>query len=87
MKVRVVRLLDPPEMSEKQIAQRQYRATAKGKAAMARYRAKKAKDAAWRANEVERVKRWRLANLMRRRAYNRVWQRTMKRLSAEGARG
>lgn len=78
---RIVRLLDDPvELTARQLAQRKYQASAKGKAALARYRAKKAQDPAWKAAEVARVTVWGKANVMTRRVYKRVWERTARRL-------
>jgi hypothetical protein len=70
---RIVRLLDAKPLNYKQRAQKKYRASAKGKAAMKRYRDKRALDVAFKASEVERVRLWEQANPTRRRVYKRVW--------------
>lgn len=75
MTPRIVQLLDRKPLTRQQLAQRKYRATAKGKAAMARYRQKRALDAAWRTAEAERVRAWEEANPVRRRVYKRIWRR------------
>lgn len=72
---RVVRLLDRKPLTRQQLAQRKYRATPKGKAAMKRYRQKRALDAAWKKSETERVRAWEQANPVRRRVYKRIWLR------------
>lgn len=77
---RIVRLLDPPELTPRQLAQRRYQASAKGKAAVARQRAKQALRAEWRAAEVRRVVRWEQANRITRRVYKRTWAQTNRRL-------
>jgi hypothetical protein len=66
-------------LTPRQLAQKRYQQSAKGKAALARHRAKKAQDAAWRAAQVERAVRWDAANPERRRALRQAW--------AEGPRG
>lgn len=80
MNSRIVRLLDPPELTPRQLAQRRYQQSAKGKAASARWIAKKRLDAAYRAANVIRAAEWAKKNPMRRRVYKRVWQQTTARL-------
>ena len=70
---RVIRLLDPPELTPRQLQCQRYQASPAGKAAKARYRAKKKLDAEFRKKEVERVNAWRRANLTRLRVYQRTW--------------
>jgi hypothetical protein len=77
---RIVRLLDVTELTPRQLAQKRYGASAKGRAALARYRDKKRQDAAWRAAESARVKAWDAAHRLTRRVYKRTWQKTAKRL-------
>lgn len=81
---RLVRLLDPPELTPRQLAQHRYNTSAKGKAAQARHRAKKCHDAAWRAAEVARVMEWDRANALQRRVYKRTWARMTKASPSEG---
>jgi len=83
---RVVRLLAAPELlTSRQRAQRKYRQSGKGKAALARYVEKKKQDAAWRAAQVARAMRWARTNRTRKRVYHRVWQQTDRRLKSQGA--
>lgn len=86
MNRRIVRLLDPPELTPRQLAQRKYRASLKGKAASRRYQRKRRQDAAYRAQESARVLAWDRANRATRRVYKRVWQATRKREQQEFAR-
>lgn len=70
---RIVRLLDPKaEPTPRQLAQRKYRASAKGRAAAARSLAVKRARPDHGRKEYARVKRWRHANRMHYRVYNRV---------------
>lgn len=76
MKRRLVLLLsDPVQLTPRLLAQKRYASSTKGKAAHARYKAKKRQDAAWRAAEVARARRWRAANMDQRRAWKRIYQR------------
>lgn len=77
---RIVRLLDPPELTPRQLAQRKYQQSAKGKAALARYREKVRHEPAYKARTIARVRAWEQANRIRRLVYKRVWDRTAKRL-------
>lgn len=78
---RIVRLLDDPvELTPRQLAQRKYWNSPKGKAAHARYLEKKRQDPAWRAGEAARAKAWKAKNAQRARVYKRVWQQTNARL-------
>lgn len=80
---RIVRLLEPPRvLSSRQRAQKKYQTSAKGKAAMARYREKMKQDPVWRATQVARAVRWARNHRPQKRAYHRVLQRTLKRLRA-----
>lgn len=82
---RVVRLLaDPPALTPRQIAQRKYRASAKGRAAAARSRAVQREKPGQVAKDYARVKRWRRANALHYRVYNRVY-RARKRRTERGA--
>lgn len=70
---RIVRLLkDPPELTPRQLAQRKYRASAKGKAAQARSLAVQRAKPTHAAKVYARVKRWRRANAVHYRVYNRI---------------
>jgi hypothetical protein len=75
---RVVRLLDPPELTPRQLAQRRYQKSLKGKAAARRHQRKRRQDAAFRAAEVLRVRAWEAANPVQRRVYKRTWDRMRK---------
>jgi hypothetical protein len=78
---RVIRLLDDPvELTPRQLAQKKYWESAKGKAAHARYLAKMRLDPAWRAREAARAKAWKERNALRARVYKRIWQQTEARL-------
>lgn len=77
---RIVRLLDVTELTPRQLAQKRYGASAKGKAAHARFREKRRQDPAWMAAQSARVKAWDAAHRLTRRVYKRVWQQTAKRL-------
>ena len=80
---RVIRLLDPPELTPRQLQCQRYQASPAGKAAKARYRAKKKLDAEFRKKEVERVNAWRKANITRFRVYNRTWAQVKARRNSE----
>ena len=70
---RVVRLLaEPPELTSRQLAQRKYRASAKGKAAAARALAVQRAKPEFATKVYARVKRWRHAHPMRYRVYCRI---------------
>jgi hypothetical protein len=77
---RVVRLLDPPEPTPRQLAQRKYQKSLKGRQAARRAQRKKREDAAFRAAEVARVVEWQRRNALHRRVYKRVWYRTTQRV-------
>jgi hypothetical protein len=76
---RIVRLLDPPELTPRQLAQRRYQQSPKGRAAARRHQRKRRQDAAFRAAEVLRVRAWEAANPVRRRVYKRTWDQARKR--------
>lgn len=80
---RIVRLLDRTPLTPRQIAQRKYRASAKGKAADARSKVKERLKPGYQAKVYVRVKRWRHANALQYRVYNRVCRCTRRRLLRE----
>lgn len=82
MKSRIVRLLDVTELTPRQLAQKRYQQSHKGKAAGRRYQRKKRLDPAFRAAEAARVSAWQKANPTARRVYKRIWQRMNKLLKA-----
>lgn len=75
---RIVHLLDPPELTPRQLAQKRYQQSAKGKAAAARGWQKRRQNASYRAQARERALAWQKANPMKRRVYKRTWQRMTK---------
>lgn len=77
---RIVRLLDPPELTWRQRAQRKYRQSAKGEAAHARSRAKRLALVEVREQEAAYKRLWVERNRVQLRVYNRTWQRTSRRL-------
>ncbi len=76
----VLLLSDPVELTPRQLAQRRYQRSLKGRIAGRRYQRKKRQDAAFRAAETARVNKWNMANRLRRRVYKRTWAQTDKRL-------
>jgi hypothetical protein len=81
VKPRIVRLLDDPVvLTPRQLAQKRYQESAKGKAAAMRYYEKKRQDPAYKARARARAKRWAQDNPARKRVYQRVWQQTDTRL-------
>ena len=78
MKRRVVLLLSAPELTPRQLAQRKYQKSVKGRAASRRYQRKRLKEPAYAAANRERVNAWNKANRATRRVYKRIWQRTNK---------
>lgn len=76
---RIVRLLDPPELTPRQLAQKRYQRSAKGKAAARRHYAKKRQDAAYVAANRARVRAWNHANKALRRVYKRTWDTAQRR--------
>jgi hypothetical protein len=76
---RVVRLLDPPELTPRQLAQRRYQKSPKGRAAARRHQRKRRQDAAFRAAETARVMAYERANRHVRRVYKRIWQQARAR--------
>ena len=74
-KARLVSLLKRNVLTPRQLAQKKYRATAKGKAACARAREKaKQKPGYVEANRT-RVRQWSNENRAIRRVYERIWRR------------
>jgi hypothetical protein len=85
---RVIRpLADPPELTPQQKAQRKYKASAKGKAADARNKAKQRQKATYRAAENARFKRWRGANILHRRVYERTVRQRHRREARQAPLG
>ena len=72
---RTIHLLDAPELTPRQIAQRKYQKSLKGRQANRRYQRKRRQDAAFRAAEVAKVAEWAKANRERLRVYKRVYGR------------
>lgn len=84
---RIIRLLDPPTLpalTRRQIAQRKYRQSAKGRAAHARSETRR--KAKWgpehQAKKTARNRVYRLAKPDHWRAYHRVYQRRWRRENA-----
>lgn len=75
---RIVKLLDVTELTPRQLAQKRYQQSPKGKAANRRHQRKRRQDPAFRAAEAARVAKWNKANALQRRVYKRVWQRMNK---------
>lgn len=75
---RIVKLLDVTELTPRQLAQKRYQQSPKGKAANRRHQRKKRLDPAFRAAEAARVAAWNRANALTRRVYKRTWQRMNK---------
>lgn len=75
-------LADPVKLTPRQLAQRKYRASAKGKAADARSKAKERLKPNHQAKVYALVKRWRHANALHYRAYNRVYRRRRRQMEA-----
>jgi hypothetical protein len=70
---RIIRLLEEkPALTARQVAQRKYRASVKGKAAAARALAVQRAKPDFIAKTYTRVKRWRHAHAVHVRVYNRV---------------
>jgi hypothetical protein len=77
---RIVRLLGPKrELTPRQIAQRRYQQSAKGKAAQERYRAKVAPLPEFKAKKVRYSVEYQRRNITTVRVYKRIWWRMKKR--------
>jgi hypothetical protein len=81
---RIVQLLDPVELTPRQLAQRRYQQSHKGKAAGRRYYAKKRQEPAYRAAACERVRKYDALNRPMRRVYKRTWNRARKAAQSSG---
>lgn len=83
---RIVRLLaEPPKLTRRQLAQRKYKQSAKGRAASARAKAKQRLKPDHPAKEYARVKAWRVTNAVHYRVYNRVYRRRRRQEQQAGA--
>lgn len=77
---RIVRLLEPePELNWRQRAQRKYRQSDKGRAAMKRARERRAKNPIAAAKDLARTKRWKAENVVQARVYNRIYSQRYRR--------
>jgi hypothetical protein len=84
---RVILLLDPPvvRLTARQLANRKYKASEKGRAAMRRAKAKQLAKAEERAKKTARNRAWRQRNPMLYRVYNRTYMRRWRRERAVAA--
>jgi hypothetical protein len=77
---RIIRLLaEPPALTGRQIAQRKYRQTEKGRAAHARGKAKARLKEGFKEKEFARYSAWKAAHPVEVRVYNRIYLRRRRR--------
>lgn len=76
---RLVLFLDPPELTPRQLAQKKYRESEKGRAARARTLAKQRAQADYRDKKAVRRKAWRARNAVLVRVYMRTYMRRWRR--------